>query len=233
MNLINVSADAKTIKGEKLGWKTGIMYLAPHNVSGKNVCAFASKGCAAACLFTSGRGKFKNVHESRIKKTKYFISNPKEFVEALRGEIYKLKMKFQASEFELCIRLNGTSDLPWERLGGNSGVSVVESFPTINFYDYTKNPNRMMAYLKGDFPKNYHLTFSRSESNNAVCDKVLQAGGSVAIVFDELPESYNGFEVTNGDESDLRFLDPVNCIVGLKAKGKAKNDSSGFTIITK
>lgn len=220
--------NAKTIKGESLGYETGILYLAPHKQAGRgNVCSFASKGCAASCLYTAGRGRFDNVKKARLRKTNEFFDNPKNFIEILSGEIAKLVSK---TKLLLCIRLNGTSDLPWEQFGGMFGKNLMDRFPQVNFYDYTKNPNRMKAYLRGEFPKNYHLTFSRSECNHDICLDILKMGGNVAMVFDKVPESYAGYEVISGDEHDLRFLDKSNVIVGLKAKGDAKHDESGFVI---
>ncbi len=233
MNLITIQ-NAKTTKGEKLGFLTGILYLAPHNISGKNVCPFASKGCAKACLYTAGMGRFSNVQKARIAKTKLFFESPKDFIEMLAGDLFYLIRKADKEKFTPAVRLNGTSDLPWENLGGHAGTSLMERFPKVQFYDYVKNPNRMFAYLNGHFPTNYHLTFSRSENNEKVCFDVLEAGGNVAMVFKpkrgKLPIEYKGYEVVNGDDHDLRFLDKPNVVVGLKAKGEAKNDKSGFVV---
>lgn len=234
MNLITTQ-NAKTIKGEKLGYTTGVLYLAPHTQAGKNVCAFASKGCAKACLFTAGRGVYQRIKDSRIRKTKDFFQSPKEFIEILAGDIYTLIRKCDREGQLPAIRLNGTSDLPWESFGGNFGSSLMERFPKVQFYDYTKNPNRMKSFLRGNFPSNYHLTFSRSETNNAICEEILKMGGNVAYVFStarskELPKKHLGFNVVNGDEHDLRFLDKNNSIVGLRGKGKAKYDKTNFVI---
>lgn len=234
MNLLTIQ-NAKTTKGEKLGFITGIMYLAPHTQSGKNVCAFASKGCAKACLYTAGRGIYKKIQQARINKTKQFFNSPKDFIEILASDIHTLIRKCEREKMLPAVRLNGTSDLPWENFGGNFGVSLMERFPKVQFYDYTKNPNRMKAYLKGNFPSNYHLTFSRSEVNNLVCEEILKMGGNVAYVFDvrksqPLPKTYLGFNVVDGDEHDLRFLDKNNSILGLRGKGRAKNDKTNFVI---
>jgi hypothetical protein len=129
-----------------------------------------------------------------------------------------------------CFRLNLTSDLPWEKIKLN-GKTVFDLFPQVTFYDYTKSAQRMTAFLTGEFPSNYQLTFSRSESNEKLVDAILASGGNVAVVFrGSLPENWKGYRVVSGDESDLRFLDPQNVIVGLVEKGKAKKDSSGFVI---
>jgi hypothetical protein len=234
MNFLS-TGNAKTIKGEKLGYITGILYLAPHTISGKNVCSFASKGCAAACLFTAGRGVCKNIQNARIRKTEEFFADPKGFIEILAGDILILEKRCKRNDNLLAIRLNGTSDLPFERMGGKFQVSLMERFPQVEFYDYTKNPNRMKAYLRGEMPKNYHLTFSRSENNGRVAEEILRLGGNVAMVFackkkEELPKEYADYKVVDGDNHDLRFLDETNVIVGLRAKGKARQDKSGFVI---
>jgi hypothetical protein len=120
-------------------------------------------------------------------------------------------------------RLNGTSDLNWDR--------VITAWPSIQFLDYTKNYGRMHTFLEGNLARNYHLTFSRSEYNEAECRKVLAMGGTVAVVFKgKLPETYLGAPVINGDLDDLRFRDPPGCVVGLLAKGRAKHDVSGFAV---
>ena len=127
-------------------------------------------------------------------------------------------------------RLNLTSDLPWEKIKLN-GQSIFEAFPQVTFYDYTKSPERMTAFLAGEMPQNYHLTFSRSETNGAIAESILKSGGNVAMVFRKsLPSQYLGAKVVNGDETDLRFLDGAGKIVGLVEKGRAKKDESGFVI---
>jgi hypothetical protein len=126
-----------------------------------------------------------------------------------------------------CIRLNGTSDLGWEGLARQ----IMAEFPNVQFYDYTKVKPRMLKFCQGKMPANYHLTFSRSETNWEDCKEVLKAGGNVAAVFyKQLPKDYEGYTVVDGDLSDLRFLDSKNVIVGLKAKGKARHDDSNFVI---
>lgn len=215
----------KTVKGEKYGWKTFILYLAPftQNDLGKNVCSHASQGCAEACLFGSGfGGMFTNVEKGRINKTNYFLADRNGFLEQLKDEIQKLQAKHE----KLCIRLNGTSDLAWEKFKLN-GKSLMELFPNVQFYDYTKN------YLRFDreLPENYHLTFSRSEDNDIHAEHLLSQGHNVAIVFDELPETYKGYKVVNGDKSDLRFTDEKNVVVGLKYKkltGKGADNKKAF-----
>lgn len=230
----------KTVKGEKYGWITHIMYLASHtqNTLGTNVCSHASAGCISACLFGAGRGSFSSVEKARVNKTNYFLADRQGFFNQLVKEIdKKVKAHKKAGKKEgICIRLNGTSDIRFEKFKISEGKNLFELFPDVQFYDYTKN------YLRFDqeLPANYHLTFSRSETNEDKALEVLQKGGNVAIVFEELPETYKGYKVINGDESDLRFKDEKNVVVGLKYKkltaGGADNKEafkSGFAITTK
>jgi hypothetical protein len=148
------------------------------------------------------------------------------FLAQLRLDITELVRKADAQGFKACVRLNGTSDLGWEGMARD----IMSEFPTVQFYDYTKIVSRMRRYLAGKFPANYSLTFSRSESNHAECAEILALGGNVAAVFATVPAAYDGFRVIDGDQSDLRFADDRGVIVGLKAKGQAKRDTSGFVI---
>jgi len=231
--------NAKTIKGEKLGYMTYILYMSPFkaNSKGKNVCSHASKGCVESCLFSSGfGGMYINVNKGRVAKTEYFLSSRIEFLNQLKNEIEKIIIKNKDKAIPT-IRLNGTSDLPYENFRiFEGGKNIFEVFPQIQFYDYTKN------YLRFDreLPKNYHLTFSRSETNNNKAMEILRKGFNVAMVFNTLPKTYMGYEVINGDIDDLRFLDKKGVIVGLKYKkmtGKGadntKGNSSGFVIDVK
>lgn len=227
--------NAKTSKGESLGVLTGILYLAPANESGRNVCPHASEGCRIACLYTAGMGSFSNVKAARIAKTKAFHADPKGFVEDLAKDIEALVRKAEREGLTPAIRLNGTSDIPWEALGGHHKVNLMNRFPGVAFYDYTKNPARARSYAQGKLPPNYSLTFSRSESNGTIALELLEIGVNVAAVFAvkkgaALPATWGGRPVIDGDINDLRYLDPRNCVVGLRAKGDAKKDESGFVI---
>lgn len=228
------NGNAKTSKGEKLGWITYGLHLAPFNLSGKNVCSHASKGCAAACLNTAGRGAMSNVQSARIAKTQKFFADKEAFTWQLAKEIGNAVKLATKKGMKPCFRLNLTSDLPWENIKVESHgkkLSLMEMFPNVQFYDYTKNFKRMLSFLKGEMPKNYHLTFSRSECNDDKVSIVKELGGNIAAVFrNELPKSWKSVEVIDGDETDLRFLDGKNKIVGLVEKGLAKKDKSGFVI---
>ena len=224
------TANTKIRKGEKKGYMSFGLHLAPHKLGGFNVCPHASHGCIAACLNTAGRGLMSPVQAARIAKTKFFGAKQTEFMEQLHKEITKAIAKAKKAGMVPCFRLNLTSDLPWESLTVY-GKSLMEHFSNVTFYDYTKNLNRMKNFCKGLFPINYHLTFSRSECNGAAVNMVLAAGGNVAAVFAKaLPSDWQGAKVIDGDLDDLRFLDPKNSIVGLAAKGKAKKDLSNFVV---
>jgi hypothetical protein len=224
------TANTKIAKGKKYGFMTYGIHLAPSNLSGVNTCSHASVGCAAACLNTAGMGVFSNVQKSRIDKTHFFTKNRELFLSQLHKEITAAIRKAKRDGLVPCFRLNLTSDLPWENVKFQ-GKNMMEHFPDVQFYDYTKNPSRMIASLTGKFPKNYHLTFSRSESNQTQVEIVSAIKGNVAVVFhNTLPKRYLGKRVVDGDKSDLRFKDGKGVIVGLVAKGKGKRDATGFIL---
>lgn len=221
--------NAKTIKGEKLGYLTYILYMSPFkaNSLGKNVCSHASKGCIESCLVGSGNGgMFEGVKKGRIAKTDYFLSNRLEFLEQIKKEIAKA-IKTHDGKAIVTVRLNGTSDIPFENFRVFEGKNIFEVFPQVQFYDYTKNYTRFDKVL----PSNYYLTFSKSETNTEKCFELLSRGINVAMVFDKTPTEYNGYEVINADTDDLRFLDPKGVICGLKYKkmtGKGADNKKAF-----
>jgi hypothetical protein len=226
MELLSINADAKTVKGIKYGYLTAIQYLSPAKESGVNLCTFASNGCKAACLYTAGRGATDIIKRARLARTKLFLSNKYAYFSKLILEIQKLERRAKRENLIPCVRLNGTSDIPFEKIKFYD-KTIFQWFPHVQFYDYTKNPNRT------NIPINYHLTFSRSETNEETALQKLKSGSNVAVVFrNKLPKKWNGFNVTNGDLSDLRFLDKINSVVGLIEKGKAKQDESNFVVDT-
>jgi hypothetical protein len=220
-NVLGMSVDAKTKKGLKKGFLTGIMYFAPAKLSGIEVCPSRSLGCTSACLFTAGRGRFYSITRQRVIKTLAFHFNQQRFIEVIKKSIRSLLVKAKNKGLIPVVRLNGTSDILWER-----NTDILQTFPNVQFYDYTKVAGRFNFPI----PSNYHLTFSMSENNELMAASVLKKGFNVAIVFrtTEYPTDIVGYEVINGDTTDLRFLDKKGCIVALKAKGKAKKDVSGF-----
>lgn len=220
------TGNPKLMKGEKKGYLSFVLHLAPADVSGKEVCPKRTAGCTAACLNTAGRGgMFKKgettnvIQQARIRKTKMFFEQRDEFMKLLEADI-RLGIK-QAEKKGMipCFRLNGTSDLAWEKYG------IIEKFPEVQFYDYTKIRGRKVSHLT-----NYHLTFSKADGNDMDARLAASEGMNVAVVFKEMPETYMGRVVINGDDTDLRFLDSKGVIVGLKAKGKAKKDTTGFVV---
>jgi hypothetical protein len=245
--------NAKTTKGEAFGWRTAILYLAPASLSGENLCTHSTAECRELCLNTAGMaGVFKNIQASRIKKTKWMLANPSEFWSRVDKEITshenythrqqtRLKRKFRP-----CVRLNGTTDV-WN----TDMETIMHRHPDVMFYDYTKDTDRMMEFIAGDMPINYHLTysFSGTKQSKDFSDYVIQAGYNVAVVFDcakgkPLTTHWRSYDVIDGDKSDLRFLDdasknpirveqytksdwgapwmkPEGWVIGLRAKGKA------------
>lgn len=246
MALLSIGNDAKTVKGVKYGYQTAVLYLAPHTLSGRNLCPNASPGCIATCLNTAGRGVFNNVQTARVNKTHTFTNSPAAFVDMLAKEIRAHVASAKRRGLIPLVRLNGTSDLPWENLRGNTGAALFAQFPDVQFYDYTKSWHRAVAFTKRAMPVNYHLTFSRSECNDTQARDILRRGGNVAVVFDTrkgsaLPSEWQGYRVVDGDVSDVRHNDDVHAqgatsinvsgvVIGLRAKGKARRDVTGFVV---
>ena len=238
MNLLS-TGNPKVLKGMAQGYNTYILHLAPANVSGYETCAKRTAGCTAACLNLAGRGgMFKRgestnvIQEARKRKTRLFFEDRGTFMALLVKDI-ELAIK-QSKRLGLIpvFRLNGTSDLSFEKyeVVRNQKLfrNIFSAFAEVQFYDYTKVLGRKVTAIE-----NYHLTFSAADGNDADVVKAIQQGYNIATVFGikktlPMPETYMGLSVFNGDESDLRFLDPKGVVVGLYAKGKAKKDTTGF-----
>jgi hypothetical protein len=240
----------KIAKSLKFGYLTALLHLAPADLSGYEVCPKATAGCRAACLNTAGRGGMmagvsrlthemvaagvhNTIQKARIRRTRWYFTDRSSFMEALCLDGAKLVKLAAKMGVKLAIRLNGTSDIPWERVRLDPyTANIMARFPEVQFYDYTKRVNRT------GLPSNYHLTLSLAEDNDRDAHKALQSGLNVAAVFHKVPPAFAlpepvGFgrlvvPVIDGDEHDLRFLDPRGVIVGLKAKGNAKTDRTGF-----
>jgi hypothetical protein len=237
-SLLGFDTNAKTVKGEQLGFLTGILYLAPSDISGFNVCPMAKIAqCENACLYTSGRGAFTSIQNARIKKTQYYFEDRQNFMLNLVLDIEKGIKQAKKAGLTLLIRLNGTSDIKWENVyfdyefmnGKIRSITIFDLFPEIQFYDYTKIANRV------DLPKNYDLTFSYSGvvTFQKYVSKAINNKMRIATVFrrvEDIPTSFLGLPVVGGDNSDIRHLDDQNTIVALYAKGKAKKDYSGFVV---
>jgi acyl-CoA synthetase (AMP-forming)/AMP-acid ligase II len=246
---------AKAIKAREYGYMNAINYMAPANTAGVgNLCPHASPGCLALCLgWYSGQAAMLSnaeletginaVRASRQRKARLFMADRPAFMRDMVRGIDAAQRRATRLGLKLCVRLNGATDIAWEgmripikgaeHIMGATMPNVFAAYPNIQFVDYTKSVKRALRHARGEMPKNYHLTFSRSETNEADCVRVLEAGGNVAVVFDgEKPKTYLGHVVIDGDKHDLRFLDNRGaCVVGLSPKGsKAKHDRSGFVV---
>jgi len=240
MKLLSLG-NPKTLKGMKQGYNTYILHLAPASLSGHNTCPKATAGCIDSCLNTAGRGgMFKRgentntIQQARIRKTQLFFNDRDLFMVQLVKDIELAIKQSEKKGLIPVFRLNGTSDLSWEKYSvvrnGVVYTNIFNAFENIQFYDYTKVLGRKVQNIK-----NYHLTFSMADGNYMDCKRAVEEGLNIAVVFGikkgtEMPKKFfnHNLQVFNGDESDLRFLDPKGCVVGLYAKGKAKKDTSGF-----
>jgi len=276
--LLSIDTNPKTIKGQKYGYMTGVMYLAPADLAADptdpnsilaniNVCPMALLAkCKDPCLNSAGRGGFNSVQRARIAKTRRFFTDRAGFMADLVWSIEALIRKADRAGLIPLVRPNGTSDIRWELIPcvRNMGTrkvpnwvrfsNIMEAFPGVQFYDYTKIANRKLAQLRdavtgelrGGFPANYDLTFSYSDVPafapivaKAQANPVLQR---IAVVFrdrNNLPKTFKintkdgkrkSFKCVDGDDSDLRHADPSGVVVALYAKGKARKDVSGFVV---
>jgi hypothetical protein len=234
-------ASPKTIKGEKYGYKTLILYMKPWKSGGHgNLCPMAGS-CKKTCLNTSGHGRFASTQEARQRRTDLFFLDRDFFIAQARWEIENHRHYCATHNMKPVVRFNGTSDFPFENLG------IMQQFPDVIFYDYTKVWKRLNHHLTvaqaAAWPKNYTLVFSLDEKPDSWqhANDYLAIGGKVAVVFGpskvghmpqtfELPQYYSDIPVVDGDRSDLVFLNPPGTILGLRAKGQAKHDVSGFVI---
>lgn len=228
--LLNIDSNAKTIKGQAKGFLTAILYLTPADASGQNVCANAAlAGCIDPCLHTAGRNAFTVNQIAKLRKTLYFFQYRERFLGQLQREIRAAKRKADRMGAALLVRLNGTSDIQWERFG------IMTANPDVQFYDYTKLVNRK------NLPVNYDLTFSYSgkPAYQRFVNAAVSARMRIAVVFRNREtvesmlannESFLGMDVVDGDDSDVRHIDPAGCVVALYAKGRAIHEDSGFVV---
>jgi hypothetical protein len=225
------TASTKTIKGEKMGFLTAILYLTPND----DLCPLAKlAGCMEGCLYTSGRGAFNSVQKARQAKTAFWYKEQASFLMSLCADIWQLRAAAERKNQKLLVRLNGTSDIAWENYQVIPNRTIFSLFPDVQFYDYTKHPSRN---LEGKTVGNYDLTFSFS----SITPKPISIKGltnpdnsRVAVVFqkrEDIPLSFRSWEVIDGDDTDVRHIEPKNVVVALYAKGKAKKDNSGFVQI--
>lgn len=233
--MLSIDTNAKTIKGQQYGYMTGVLYLAPYNLSGYNTCAMAEIAkCHEPCLNTAGRGAFSNIQAARVRKTKLFFEDRNKFFAELIPSIHTLIKKARKLGLTPVCRLNGTSDIKWENVSftyeGRDYNNIFEMFPDLQFYDYTKIPNRVTAHIP-----NYDLTFSYSGvvEFQPYVQRAAQAGYRIAVVFrkrEDIPSTFLNTTCVDGDDSDLRHEDPHGVVVALYAKGRAKRDKSGFVV---
>jgi hypothetical protein len=249
----------KTEKGKGRGYWTFICHLAPASLSGWNVCPMSTRGCTAACLNTAGRGGImanhgrlthndvangirNQIQTARLRRTQLFFTDRHAFMSELVRDMNKAIRHATRDGYIPAFRLNGTSDIRWETIKDANGKSIFDHFPTVQFYDYTKIPNRK------NIPANYSLTFSLADGNESQASIALANGVNVAVVFRDkatvarhIAAGYGAYNVVSGDDTDLRFLDPkpapnamlhpdglYGSIIALYAKGNAKKDRSGF-----
>ncbi len=233
--LLGIDTNAKTIKGEKYNIKTAILYLMPAKQGGTQLCPMAAiAGCEKACLFTAGRGAMNSVMLSRLRKTLYFNQYRDLFMNQLHNELIRERAKAKRRGYKLIVRLNGTSDIRWENIAVGGYANIMQALPDITYYDYTKLANRRV-------PANYDLTFSYSGAPDYApyVAKAVANGERIAVVFRNRAiveailangETFLGLPVVDGDNTDIRHLDPKGAVVALYAKGKARRDQSGFVV---
>ena len=230
-NLLSCGSNAKTVKGDGSEYLTAIMYLKPYKTAGINLCAMAEQAkCIDPCLVGAGRGQMDSVQAGRLRKTEWFIRDRQGFMAQLVADLESFVSYCSKRGIQPCVRLNGTSDIRWELIPVSGHKNIMEAFPVVIFYDYTKIANRR------GLPDNYHLTWSYSGANEAYAKQHAIAkvnGLNIAVVFRrkvDIPSEYLGLPTIDGDRDDMRFLDPKGVVVALYAKGKAKQDQSGFVV---
>ncbi len=229
-SMLRLDGNAKTVKGNKKGFKTAILYMAPANMSGVNLCAKAFiADCIKACLFTAGRGAMTSVAMSRLRKALFFLQFQAEALAMIMEELARFEAKAQREGWTLLVRLNGTTDIRWENYG------IIQAFPDVQFYDYTKIANRR------NIPSNYDLTFSYSgvAAYAPFVRMAVNAGQRIAVVFRNREtvesmiangETFMGLTLVDGDDTDIRHIEPQGVVVALYAKGKGKLDDTGFVV---
>jgi len=229
-----LGTSTKVEKGSKVKVLTAVMYLAPHKLSGTNLCPWATAACAAACLgHSTGRLKMRNNQRVLVSKALLWHLFPQYFLARLDAEIRSHAMDARALGLQAAIRLNGSSDIRWEKHLDFAGYDCI-------FYDYTKAPR-----AKRD-ATSYHLTYSVSDKRGSVAEakRWLADGGNVAIVvgakdsaklgdakrvsLNVVRDGWQGFPAHSADDTDARFLDEPGSVGVLYAKGAALRDSSGF-----
>lgn len=232
MNLLSTVANAKIEKTNKV---TGgnHLYAELSLYPNYTICAGSkSAQCMDACLKHAGRGVFSNVKDARQRKTEWFMTYAQGFKAHLVTEIESLIKRANKLGKSVRLRLNCFSDIAWESevctRNGTQYEGFPQAFPEVEFYDYTKRANRL-----GKTPSNYNLTFSYSgvDSYAKQVEVAQKSGANMAVVFyKNLPVTFKGKPVIDGDLHDARIDDPQGVIVGLRAKGPAVKDTTGFVV---
>lgn len=222
----------KISHGDLTKYEAAVLHLLPHRegLFKSTLCPWSTPGCRMSCLAYAGRGQADWIMYARYWKSKLYREDRKLFMRALTADLSRLAGRAAEYNRQAVVRLDGTSDL-------GLAQHFATLFPMILFYDYTKSSIRYMNWAiagKHEQPNRY-LTFSRSESNEADCLEILDHGGNVAVVFsnkkgDALPKKWKGWPVLDADKDDFRFLDPPAHVAGLRAKGRARHDASGFVV---
>jgi len=227
------NSSTKTLKNLAFNYTSGVLYLSASDNSGVNICPKATSGCKAACLYFTGRNAMRSKGElisrnnaSQFLKTVLFFINRPYFMDWLQADIEAL-IRRKKAEQKICVRLNGTSDINIKTFKNSKGELLIEKYPQVQFYDYTK----VYSYLENEkkFP-NYDLTFSYGGTENLEETlRVLAEGYRIAVPFDKksfgghFPETFFGRPVVDGDENDLTFLQAKDVIYGLKVKTPLKS----------
>jgi hypothetical protein len=210
----SVNSSQKIVKGEKLNFDTLVLYLSASKNAGVDLCKFASTGCRLACLVASGHALLESragkntIAISRIVKTWLAVYRRDIADTVLCAEIEAAKNRAERRGRRFAVRINGTSDLCFS--------NVINAFPAVQFYDYTKDPERVSM-------PNYHLTFSYSDASKARIKHYKQAlkrGQSIAfpVIESDFEEACALPNCYSMDNTDLRFLDNAGKYGILKAK---------------
>lgn len=231
----SVSKTTKHIKSIEYNELVYTIYLAPADSSGYEVCPLRNIECTDLCLNESGMNRMSMndelINRSRIKKTQLFFENREYFVKWMVYEIESTKLKAEKLGMSFSVRINNTSDINplsfYLDVDGKK-LNVLDLFPDVQFYDYTKVPNRMKLMML--YP-NYDLTFSYDGHNKETCLRMLENNVRVAVVFDKLPGELWGYKVIDGDLYDMRYRDEKNVIIGLKFKRVRKKLNKDYKFV--
>ena len=233
----------KAIKARTFGYMNAINYLAPAETAGVgDMCPWSSVACRALCSSARAQRPSRHARQRRRQRVPSITQSQDGYVhESARAKFMREVRSWHRprgpqsptrSGLKLCV-----SPPQRRNLDINLGRATIKQYPEIQFVDYTKSEARALAHAQGKLPANYHVTFSFAGDNHAACERVLAAGGNVAVCFKgAFPTTWFGHAVVDGDLSDLRHLDPRNVVIALSPKGaKAKREGVklGFVIDTR